>query len=466
MIRPDELTTAALAASKADGCIVVVTDTSEVNLRWANSTMTTNGHTTTRSFAVISVFGDSSLGTSVGVVSGDGVDLDEVRAVVVASEDAARQSGPSRDAAPLLDGPADDDYDAPAAATEIGVFARLADELAQAFQADRAALFYGFAEHRLETTWLASSTGLRRRWVQPTGTVELNGKIARDLTRSAWAGAYTADFTDLEFTALAAEVRRRLSWSARQVELTAGRYETILPPSAVADLMLYMAESMDGRPAHEGRSPFAAPGNRPRDKPGGTRLGERLTDLPLTLSSDPAAPGLQTSPFLVTTASGDSVSVFDNGAPVHRVDWLRDGTVSALAYPRAAADELGGQFTPPPENLLLTGGSPASTDDLVARTERGLLLTCLWYIREVDPVSLLLTGLTRDGVYLVEGGEVVAQVNNFRFNESPIDLLRRVADVGATERTLCREWKDWFSRTAMPPIRVPDFNMSSVSPAS
>jgi predicted Zn-dependent protease len=81
-------------------------------------------------------------------------------------------------------------------------------------------------------------------------------------------------------------------------------------------------------------------------------------------------------------------------------------------------------------------------------------------------VSLLVTGLTRDGVYLIEGGEVVGQVNNFRFNESPIDLLRRVTEVGATERTLCREWKDWFSRTAMPPIRVPDFNMSSVSPAS
>ncbi len=466
MIRPDELTTTALAASKADGCIVVLTDTSEVNVRWANSTMTTNGHTTTRSFAVISVFEDS-----VGVVSGNGVDLDEVRAVVAASEDAARQSGPNRDAAALLDGAADDDYDAPAAATEIGVFARLTDELAAAFASSRNELLYGFAEHRLETTWLASSSGLRRRWVQPTGTVELNGKIADDLTRSAWAGAYTADFTDLDFTALAAEVRRRLSWSGRQVELPAGRYETILPPSAVADLMLYMAWSMDGRPAHEGRSPFAAPGDRASDKPGdeqpgGTRLGERLTDLPLTLSSDPVAAGLQTAPFLVTTASGDSVSVFDNGVGVHRVDWLRDGTINALAYPRAAAEELGGRFTPPPENLVLTGGSPASTDDLVARTERGLLLTCLWYIREVDPVSLLLTGLTRDGVYLIEGGEVVGQVNNFRFNESPIDLLRRVTDVGATERTLCREWKDWFSRTAMPPIRVPDFNMSSVSPAS
>jgi predicted Zn-dependent protease len=160
------------------------------------------------------------------------------------------------------------------------------------------------------------------------------------------------------------------------------------------------------------------------------------------------------------------VSVFDNGAPIHRVDWLREGTVNALTYPRAAAQELGGQFTPPPENLLLTGGSAAFIDELVARTNRGLLLTCLWYIREVDPVSLLLTGLTRDGVYLIEAGEVVGQVNNFRFNESPIDLIRRITEVGATERTLCREWKDWFSRTAMPPIRIPDFNMSSVSPAS
>jgi predicted Zn-dependent protease len=303
---------------------------------------------------------------------------------------------------------------------------------------------------------------LRRRWVQPTGTVELNGKVADDLTRSAWAGAYTADFTDLDFLALAAEVRRRLSWSQRRLELSAGRYETILPPSAVADLMLYMTWMMDGRPAHEGRSPFSAPG----EGTGRTRLGERLTELPLTLFTDPAEPGLHTSPFLATTVSGDAVSVFDNGAPMRRVEWLREGTVNALTYPRAAAQELGGQYTPPPENLMLTGGSAASTDELVARTERGLLLTCLWYIREVDPVLLLLTGLTRDGVYLIENGQVVGQVNNFRFNESPIELIRRVTEVGATERTLCREWKDWFSRTAMPPMRIPDFNMSSVSQAS
>ncbi|MBV9059540.1 MAG: TldD/PmbA family protein [Pseudonocardiales bacterium] len=457
MISPEELTTTALDTSKADGCTVVLTGTSEVNLRWANSTMTTNGHMTTRSFSVISVIGDS-----VGVVSGNGAELDEVHAVVAASEQAARESGPAQDVAPLVEGDTDDDFGEPAAATEIGVFTRLTSELAEAIQSGRGELLYGFADHRVETTWLASSTGLRRRWVQPTGTIEINAKIADDLTRSAWAGAYTADFTDLDFPGLVAELQRRLDWSKRLLPLPAGRYETILPPSAVADLMLYMVWSMDGRPAHEGRSAFAAPGKGP----GATRLGEQLTELPLTLSSDPSASGLQTAPFLVTTASSDSVNVFDNGTPVHRVDWLRNGTINALAYPRAAVQEFGAQFTPPAENLILTGDSAAPTDELVARTDRGLLLTCLWYIREVDPVSLLLTGLTRDGVYLVEGGEVVGQVNNFRFNESPIDLIRRVSEVGATERTLCREWKDWFSRTAMAPLRVPDFNMSSVSQAS
>ena len=103
---------------------------------------------------------------------------------------------------------------------------------------------------------------------------------------------------------------------------------------------------------------------------------------------------------------------------------------------------------------------------MVAATERGLLLTTLWYIREVDPQTLLLTGLTRDGVFLVEDGEVTGAVNNFRFNESPVDLLGRAVQASRTERTLPREWNDWFTRTAMPTLRVPDFNMSSVSPAS
>jgi predicted Zn-dependent protease len=103
---------------------------------------------------------------------------------------------------------------------------------------------------------------------------------------------------------------------------------------------------------------------------------------------------------------------------------------------------------------------------MVAATERGLLLTCLWYIREVDPETLLLTGLTRDGVFLVEDGEVVGRVNNFRWNESPVGLLGRIAEVGASQLTLPREWSDGFTWARMPTLRIPDFNMSSVSQAS
>jgi predicted Zn-dependent protease len=216
--------------------------------------------------------------------------------------------------------------------------------------------------------------------------------------------------------------------------------------------MIYLAWSMDGRSAQEGRSALSG------------RVGERLTSLPLTLACDPAAPGLEYEPFLTTSRSGEGISVFDNGAPTRRVEWVRDGVVTELAYSRAEAAEFGTSFAPSGDNLLLTGGADGSLDDLVAATERGLLLTCLWYMRLVDPTTLLLTGLTRDGVYLVEHGEVVAEVDhNFRFNYSPLDVLRGASQVGATERTLPREWKDWFTRAAMPPVRVPEFFMSSVS---
>ncbi|MEV4255446.1 metallopeptidase TldD-related protein, partial [Spirillospora sp. NPDC049652] len=170
----------------------------------------------------------------------------------------------------------------------------------------------------------------------------------------------------------------------------------------------------------------------------------------------------------VAHASGRTQSVFDNGLPLAATDWISDGTLAALAQTRRSAEATGLPVTPPVDNLLMSGpdGADATLEDMVARTGRGLLLTCLWYIREVDPQSLLLTGLTRDGVYLVEDGEVVGAVNNFRFNESPVDLLGRLAEVGGSVPTLAREWSDYFQRTAMPPVRVPDFNMSTVSQAS
>jgi predicted Zn-dependent protease len=341
------------------------------------------------------------------------------------------------------------------------VFARFAPELGTAFKqaGKNGRLLFGFAEHQMSSTFVGSSTGLRRRFDQPNGRVELNGK-SDDYTRSVWAGIHTRDFSDVALDAAIEQLNTRLDWAATSVELPAGRYETILPPGAVADLMIYAYWTASARDAEEGRNVFAGPN-------GTTRIGERLSTLPLTLRSDPADPRLACAPFEIVTASeGGLQSVFDNGAPVTATSWIDNGTLANLARTRSWATRTNAEPRLFIGNLMLDGKGSASLDDMVASTERGLLLTCLWYIREVDPQTLLLTGLTRDGVFLVEDGTVRGAANNFRFNESPIDLLGRITEVGRTEYTLPREWNDYFTRTAMPPVRVPDFNMSTVSQAS
>ncbi len=208
------------------------------------------------------------------------------------------------------------------------------------------------------------------------------------------------------------------------------------------------------------RACFPAPG-------GGTRVGETLSEVAFDLRSDPLEPGLECEPFLATTASRSDVSVFDNGMVLEPTHWVRGGKLERLRYHRAGAKRSGTVAAPPIDNLVLeVPGATASLESMIESTERALLLTCLWYIREVDPSTLLLTGLTRDGVYLVEHGEIVGAVNNFRFNESPLDLLAKSVEVGRTARALSREWNEYFNRAAMPPIRVDGFNMSSVSPAT
>ena len=185
------------------------------------------------------------------------------------------------------------------------------------------------------------------------------------------------------------------------------------------------------------------------------------------LYSDPAYATLECAPFNVAGSSDNTESVFDNGLPLERTDWLADGRLAALLQTRHSAGLTDQPATPAIDNLVLEiDGGQGSEQDLVAGMEKGLLLTCLWYIREVDPQTMLLTGLTRDGVYLVEGGEIVGAVNNFRWNESPIDLLNRFSHASETVPSFSREWgDDYFSRTAMPALRIPDFNMSSVSQA-
>jgi predicted Zn-dependent protease len=462
VLSPQQIIEAALSASTADGCIVVVESSTEANVRWANNTVTTNGLTRSLSWFVVCVSGGAA-----GTVAASAASADSARSVaevVAAAHDAAKaaaQAGRARDEQPLVQPDGDsDDFDAPPVPTSFGVFTDLISSLATAFDEARTSdrVLYGFARHELTTIHLGSSTGLRRRWVQPTGLLEVNAKSA-DLQRSAWAGLSTADFRGVDLNAVAGSLAQRLEWARRTVDLPAGRYDTVLPPTAVADFILYLFWSAGARPAHEGRSAFSAPG-------GGTRLGERLTDRGMTLFSDPTEAGLASTPFVVAGSSGDEVSVFDNGAPIGRCQLLTDGVISNLLHTRGSAAEYGEPFVPTTDNLVLTGGTAGrTTEDLLAGVRRGLLVTSQWYLREVDPMTMLLTGLTRDGVFLVENGEIAGAVTNFRFNMSPLDVLRQAIDIGETGPALSREWSDWFTRSAMPPMVVENFNMSSVSKA-
>ncbi|MEU0930611.1 TldD/PmbA family protein [Streptomyces malaysiensis] len=463
-VKPHEIVERALELSRADGCVVIANETSTANLRWAGNALTTNGVTRGRTLTVVATV-NGGRGTASGVVSRSAVTAEELEPLVRAAEAAAREAEPAEDAQPLVErdpGAAVSPgfTDAPAT-TSSEVFAGFAPALGESFAAARAGgrELYGFAHHQLVSSYLGTSTGLRLRHDQPTGTLEVNAKSAGSGTaapRSAWAGRATRDFTDVDPAAIDAELARRLAWAERRIELPAGRYETLLPPTAVADLLIDQLWSSSARDAAEGRTVFSKPG-------GGTRVGEKLSELPLTLRSDPAEPGLEAAPFVIAHTSGDDVSVFDNGLPLTATDWIRDGVLQRLITSRHTAALAGLPLAPAIDNLIVDAGGTRSLEEMVAATERGLLLTSLWYIREVDPATLLLTGLTRDGVYLVENGEVVGEVNNFRFNESPVDLLARATEAGRTERTLAREWSDYFNRAAVPPLRIPDFNMSSVS---
>ncbi|WP_405460633.1 metallopeptidase TldD-related protein [Streptomyces sp. NBC_00101] len=456
--KPYEIVERALELSTADGCVVIADETSSANLRWAGNALTTNGVTRGRTLTVVATV-DGSKGSASGVVSRSAVTADDLEPLVRAAEAAARAAGPAEDAQPPVTGvPVSADFTDAPAETGPDVFADFAPALGEAFARARAGgrELYGFAHHEMSSTYLGTSAGLRLRHDQPNGTLELNAK-SPDRSRSAWAGRATRDFEDVDPAAMDAELARRLGWAERRIELPAGRYQTLLPPTAVADLLIYQLWSSTARDAAEGRTVFSRPG-------GGTRLGETLSPLPLTLRSDPHAPGLESAPFVIAHSSGDGASVFDNGLPLESTDWIGDGRLERLTTTRHTAALTGLPVAPAIDNLLLEGGGERTLDEMVAATTgRALLLTCLWYIREVDPATLLLTGLTRDGVYLVEDGEVVGEVNNFRFNESPVDLLSRASEAGRTERTLPREWGDWFTRAAMPALRVPDFNMSSVS---
>jgi predicted Zn-dependent protease len=224
------------------------------------------------------------------------------------------------------------------------------------------------------------------------------------------------------------------SRNARAIE--PGKYTVILEPEASVELIQDMMFSMAARQADEGRSFLSAPG-------GGTKLGQKLVDERVTIYSDPANPEVPTSAW-----GGD-------GRPFVRMPWIEKGVVKNMFYSRFWAQKQGKEATPAPPNLIMEGGD-ASLEQLIRETTRGILLTRTWYIRFVDPQTLLLTGLTRDGTFYVENGEIKHAIKNLRFNESPVIMLNNIDALGKPERV---------RGNLIPPMRVRDFTFTSLSDA-
>ena len=263
-----------------------------------------------------------------------------------------------------------------------------------------------------------------------------------DGTGSGWAGAEDNDWTRIDYAKVSRTAIDKARRSRHPVALEPGRYTVILEPQAVGDLVEHLWGALDARQADEGRSAFAKPG-------GGNRIGERIVDPRVTLISDPRDPDLLSAPF-------------DNeGLPARRSVWVGNGVLRQLAYSRFWARKQGKQPTASPGDVKLLGGA-TTMDEMIRSTTRGILVTRLWYLRSVDPRTILYTGLTRDGTFLIENGEITRAIKNFRFNESPLFILRNLEAIGPAVRVAGVEGG---GTVVVPPLKVREFNFTSLSDA-
>jgi predicted Zn-dependent protease len=439
-----------------DGGVVIGGNSATNNLRWANSALTTNGDAIDQTLS-ISAFVSVAGGVATGMSSGQIRSRSDIEELVAASKASALSAGPAVDAMELVQGPIDANFNELAESLDVSEVTHVASGLAEIF-AKTEQEFFGFAEQSLDTTYVGTSSGTRMRYSERTSRFELCAK-SHDRKRSAWSGQGGTSLLDVNTHDHLLDVTQKLQIQRNQIDTDPGRHRVTLSPSAVSDLLIYMLWSSAARDAAEGRSAFS-------NVKGGTRVGEKLSERKLTLATDPNLQGIETFDHVVNLGSSALGSAFDTGVKLERSEIITNGVLTALGSSRHAAQEAKLPFTPLTDNIsLVDSQGSGSLADLAGRMGDGLLVTCLWYIREVDPQNLLLTGLTRDGVYVVSGGEIIGATNNFRFNESPIDILSRVIDAGQTVPCLPREWADWFSRAQVAPLTIEGFNLSTKSDA-
>jgi predicted Zn-dependent protease len=435
------LTQRILGMSHAEGCRVSIASGVQANTRFADNGVTTSGDSSNDSVVVRSTFGRRGASASTNVLTDEGL-----RRVVDMSERLARLSPEDREAMPELgpqqytDVPAFFDRTANLDPSGRAEAANVCIETARRAQCTTS----GFLSLGAGATAVANNQGLfayhRATAYAMTETVRTT-----DGTGSGWAGTAGNDWSRSRPSDLAATAARKAQLSQNPVAVEPGRYTVVLEPTAVANLLQLLAFAMNARTADEGRSFFSKRG-------GGNRIGEKIVDERVTIASDPWDPELLAAPF-----SGD-------GLPNRRITWIEAGVVRNLIYDRYWASQKNVAPTGFPAGIKMTGGE-GSIDDLVRATERGILVTRFWYIRPLDPRTILYTGLTRDGTFLIENGRISHPVKNFRFNESPIVMLSNLEAMGRAIRVSASESGDIGAAVVVPPIRTRDFNFQSISDA-
>ena len=445
------ITQRVLRSATSDETRVIVASNSRANTRFAENQVSTSGDNYNATVTVRSVFG-----RKIASATTNRLDDASIADVVRRSEALARLAPEDPEFMGELPPQTYRDPAEPRQ-TEPPTPAQRADAVKAVADAARAQQLVstGYIVSNVGSFALANSKGL---FAYERGAQTAMSTTVRtpDGTGSGWAGSTHDEWRQLDSARLGQVAIEKAIRSRNPVAIEPGRYTVILEPTAVANLVQLIAQAISARSADEGRSFFSKPG-------GGNKIGERVVDSRVTIVSDPEDPDLRSG---VTFGSfgGPSASAFTpEGLPTRRVVWIENGVVRRLNYDRFWAQRQGQEPTAAPNGFRMAGGE-ASLADMIASTQRGILVTRFWYIRPVDPRVILYTGLTRDGTFLVENGRVTRPIKNMRWNDSPIFMLNNLEMLGRPVRVNSDESGDG-SNVIVPPVKSRDFNFTSLSDA-
>jgi predicted Zn-dependent protease len=436
------LTDRALSFSKAEETQVVLTGGDRANVRFARNSVTTAGASSGYSLAIAAKFG-----LKTGTVTASEFSDASLQRAARNAEEIAKLSPDNPEAMPMLGAQTyaalNPYFEDAASATPEWRANAVRAALAAAKEKDVVAA--GFVETSAQIQAVATSKGQFGYGRFTAADYNLTART-QDGTGSGWASKSFNELRLLDPVRLAGTAIDKAARSHSPTAIEPGKYTVVLEPAAMADLIVNLIFAADARQSDEGRSFFSKKG-------GGTRLGEQIVSDKVRLYSDPAHPLAPALPF------------DGQGLPVKTIDWIDKGVLKNLSYSRYWAQKQGKEPTPGPGNLIMDGGT-ASMDELIKGVERGVLVTRFWYIRQLDPQTLLVTGLTRDGLFLIEKGKVTRPVKNMRWNESPVFALNNLDAMTAPERTVSGEGVGGAGFSVVcPAARIREFTFTSGSDA-